>query len=46
MSIVPHSFGSASDANAWCAANVPPVRECAARYVARPGENSKLVLRS
>jgi hypothetical protein len=44
-SIVPQSFGSAADANAWCAVNVAPVRECAARYVARPGERSTLVLR-
>jgi hypothetical protein len=44
-SVVPQSFPSAAAANAWCAVNVPPVRECAARYVARPGERSKQVLR-
>jgi hypothetical protein len=45
MSIVPQRYGSAADANAWCVANVPPVKECAARYVAGPGQSSTLVLR-
>jgi hypothetical protein len=45
MSVVPQQFGTADAANAWCSVNVPPVRECAARYVARPGEDSRLVLR-
>jgi hypothetical protein len=44
-SVVPRTFGSAQDANAWCSANLPPIRECGARYVARPGESSTLVLR-
>jgi hypothetical protein len=44
-SVVPQQFSSAQDANAWCAANVPPVQECGARYVARPGERSSLVMR-
>jgi hypothetical protein len=45
-SVVPQRYGSATDANAWCAANVPPVRECDARYVARPGEKSTQVERA
>jgi hypothetical protein len=45
MSAVPIRFASAADANAWCAANVPPVRECDARYFAGPGERSTMVLR-
>jgi hypothetical protein len=45
MSIVPQRYGSAAAANAWCAANVPPVKECAARFVAGPGQSSTLVLR-
>lgn len=45
MSIVPQTFSNGADANAWCAANVPPVRECLARYVARPGERSQSLLR-
>ncbi|GAA1740318.1 hypothetical protein [Luedemannella helvata] len=45
MSIVPQRFADADGANAWCDVNVPPVRECAARYVAGPGERSKLRLR-
>ena len=44
-SVVPKTFGTAQDANAWCDANVPPVNECLARYVARPGEVSKGVER-
>jgi hypothetical protein len=45
MSIVAQQFGSAADANAWCEVNMPPVRECGARYVARTGEQSTFVLR-
>lgn len=45
MSVVPQRYGSAADANAWCATNVPPVKECAARFVAGPGQSSTLVLR-
>lgn len=45
-SVVPQRFSSAGQANAWCNANVPPVRECDARYVARPGERSTQVERS
>lgn len=45
MSAVPQRFASAADANAWCAANVPPIRECSARYFAGPGERSTMTLR-
>ena len=44
-SVVPRTFGSAQEANAWCDVNVPPVHECLARYVARPGEVSRAVER-
>jgi hypothetical protein len=44
-SVVPRQFSSAQDANSWCAANMPPVQECGARYVARSGERSSLVMR-
>jgi serine/threonine kinase PknH len=45
MSIVPRSYPDAAGANAWCAENSLPVKECAARYVAGPGQQSTLVLR-
>jgi hypothetical protein len=45
MSVVPEPFDTAADANSWCAGNVPPVRECQARYVAPPGERSTTVPR-
>lgn len=44
MSIVPDSYSSPIDANAWCAQHVPLKGECFARYVARPGEKSASVL--
>jgi hypothetical protein len=43
FSIVPKPFTSADQANSWCDQNVPPVHECSARYVARPGEQSRAV---
>jgi hypothetical protein len=45
MSIVPRAFDSGEAANAWCDINVPPVRECLARYVARGSETSKSMVR-
>ena len=44
-SVVPPTFASAQEANAWCGANAPPVHECLARYVARPDEVSRAVER-
>jgi hypothetical protein len=46
FSIVPQAFPSPDQANAWCDAHVPPVRECSARYVAKAGENPRGVDRS
>jgi hypothetical protein len=45
MSILPESYPTAADANAWCDVNVRPVHECQARYVAFPGERSATVPR-
>jgi hypothetical protein len=44
-SVVPRTFGTSQEAIAWCDANVPPVHECLARYVARHGETSRAVER-
>ncbi|MEV6527250.1 hypothetical protein AB0M43_35505 [Longispora sp. NPDC051575] len=45
MSVVPRGYATPAEANAWCAANIAPVRECEARYVAPPGERSRAVTR-
>ena len=42
FSVVPQGFASPDDANNWCGVNVPPVKECEARYVARPGEKTNV----